>query len=140
MGYLGCGTALNKVLWGVFAGLLLLGAVLVAVGGAKLGPCRAALEACKVQVGGRPPALCGGAAAAVGRARPHPTPRTHTNTPHAPRTRGRPTARARRPTLSVLRASASARAATWSRAPWACCASWAAVCWCAACAAARRRR
>jgi hypothetical protein len=52
MGYLGCGTTLNKALWGVFGGLLLLGAVLVAVGGAKLGPCRAALEACKVQVSG----------------------------------------------------------------------------------------
>lgn len=40
MGYIGCGTKKNKILWGVFAGLVLVAAILLGVGMGQFPVCR----------------------------------------------------------------------------------------------------
>ena len=40
MGYIGCGTKRNKLLWGVFAALVLVAAILLGVGMGQLPACR----------------------------------------------------------------------------------------------------
>ncbi|WIA19611.1 hypothetical protein OEZ85_005549 [Tetradesmus obliquus] len=47
MGYLGCGTSINKVAWTVFAVLLALAAVMLGIGLGKTVPCTRTLTACK---------------------------------------------------------------------------------------------
>ncbi|WIA39885.1 hypothetical protein OEZ86_013327 [Tetradesmus obliquus] len=46
MGYLGCGTSINKVAWTVFAVLLALAAVMLGIGLGKTVPCTRTLTAC----------------------------------------------------------------------------------------------
>jgi hypothetical protein len=58
MGYLGCGTSINKVAWTVFATLLALAAVLLGIGLGKTVPCTRELTACTRANPGRERDMC----------------------------------------------------------------------------------